>query len=30
MRKANFAANVKQKMPHIKAAIWLLRAKCSN
>jgi len=31
MRKANFAANVKQKTPHVKAAIWLLRANfCNN
>ena len=30
MRKANFAATVKQKTPHVKAAIWLLRANYSN
>src|ERR1051325_7236378 len=30
MRKANFAATVKEKTPHVKAAIWLLRANCSN
>ena len=30
MRKANFAATVKQKTPHVKVAIWLLRANKSN
>jgi hypothetical protein len=30
MRKANFAANVKQKTPHVKATIWSLHAKFRN
>jgi len=30
MRKANFAAAVKQKAPHVKAAIRFLRANYSN
>ena len=30
MRKANFAATVKQKTPHVKAVGWLLRANYSN
>lgn len=30
MRKANFAATVKQTTPHVNTAIWLLRANDSN